>query len=241
MAIAFVNTGTARSLVGATSLAVGMPVGFAANDLLIASVVWGDTVSTVTGMTGWTDLGLGLVADGTTGTAQVWWKISNGSEAPTLGWATSSKPIIMCAAYRGVDTTTPIAASGGPTLNAVSNANTPTPSVTNPNANAWAVGFFTTRTTTSANQNNTFTPDAAMTERADLNLNTASSPWVTMEHADSNGAVTAAAHSYTAVNTITGTHKFGTLIYIQPAAAGGIVPPPKPVVVLNAVNRSANW
>ncbi len=84
----------------------------------------------------------------------------------------------------------------------------------------------------------------AFTERVDVN--DGANPWVPLEVADSNGTVTAAAHSYTATMTTTGasaleSHGGAILLFIVPAAAAAGATPVPLVVPQAAVMQAANW
>jgi hypothetical protein len=223
--ISFVAAGISSRTTGGTTLAMTLPAGLAADDLLIAFLQFGDNV-TLTVPTGWSQFSWSPVLDATTAKLHVLYKVAvAGEAAPTVSWVTNAKPIFQCLAWRGVDTATPFEASNG-ALQSASASTIPTPSVNNTGAgDEWAVTFHGYRTSATADKGATFTPPAGLTERADSNISAAgSAPWLVCETTDSNGAVAAGSHSYTA--TCSGgvsTHKWGVLLYLNP---GGAAPPP---------------
>lgn len=228
MAISFVSAAKSVSTVGATSLAVTMPAGFAAGDLLILAMNFTAGSTAVTGLTGWTQLSWSPVADTTVAHADFYWKISTGSEAPTVTWTTSDKPVFGCFAYRGVDGAAPIVASNG-TLDSTASLTITCPTVNNTGSGVeWAVCVLMQRSTTLADAGAAITQNAALTERFDYNNSGAgSSAWGFTEMADSAGAVTAGNHAYN--GTFTGStasgHKQAAVFYLAPAAAGGAEQP----------------
>jgi hypothetical protein len=247
MAISHVAVGTATATTGVASLAAVMPTGWAAGDLLLLWMHWPDAITAQNLPTGWTQQ-VGLTAEGTTSKAALYSRIAQaGDTAPTITWTTNSKPIFHMAAYRGVDQVTPVVAAG---ITADTTSTTTTivgGSVTNTgDGDEWAVVFGTFRTSATADKTGSITAGASgLTLRTSSNNSgAASSPWDISGTLDSAAAVTAAGHAYTlgvsGVATASA-HKMAANVYINPAAAGGVTKPPKPVVVLNAVNRSANW
>ena len=166
-----------------------------------------------------------------------------GDTTQTFSFPSSSTSLARWASYTGLDGTTPNSAVTFGANVLVKNTGattTATPSVTNSDPTAWALACFAQRTSTSANKAITWTPDAATTERSDSNLSAGvTTNWSGIEIADSNGAVTAAAHSYTATANFSETHGFGSLFYLLPPAA--IVVPTVAVVQSSALSRSYNW
>jgi hypothetical protein len=224
MAIAFVGAAQSVRTTGGTSLAVTMPTGFASGDLLLLFMEFGDNVTGISGLTGWTQFSWSPLTDGTAGHFDVYYKISDGTESPTVTWTTNTKPNFACVAYSGVDGTTPIVASGG-ALDSTSSLTIVSPSVTNTGTGVeWAVAALVQRSTSSADKAAPITQNAALTERADYNNSGAgSSPWCFVEVADSAAAVTAAAHQYdgTFGGATASAHKYGAILYLNPASGGG--------------------
>lgn len=219
MALSYVATGTTVITVGSTSASVTLPTGIQAGDLLIAWLGFGIVPSSVSGMTGWTAFSWSPQTDGTNNAQYAYWKLAGSSETnPSVTWSTTAKGVFTCVAYRGADQTTPIIASDG-RIRTTSTTDVVTANLANPDATAWAVMISATRSSTSGNKAIAYTPDAALTERNDTNNSAAgSSPWVGVQVADSNGAVTAAAHLYTAVANFTEAHHTAGLFYIVPAS-----------------------
>ncbi|HEY6576691.1 MAG TPA: IPT/TIG domain-containing protein [Mycobacterium sp.] len=224
--VSFVSVGVARATAGATSLALTLPSGYQAGDLLVAWLSFGDNAQAISGMTGWTELPWSPLDDGTLWHARAFYKIAvSGEVAPTVRWTNNTKAIIQTGAWRGVNQASPIVASGG-ALDLTSSTSVVGPAVTNTLANAWAVAFFSFRTTNNTNSNTTyssFTP-AGLTSRADSNLSAAASAaWEDVATADSGGPVGTGSHKYTGLTTAASGsgHKAASLIYVAPAAGSG--------------------
>jgi hypothetical protein len=130
------TTASGRNL---SSVSVERPSGVVSGDVLLASVLTA-TTPTVTPPAGWS-----VVRDDVNGSAlrQVTYvKVAGANEPATYSWALSSQAsaTAILSAYRGVDTTTPIAASSGQ-ANA-SSTDITAPSLTSPVANTLLAGFF---------------------------------------------------------------------------------------------------
>ncbi len=224
--VSFVGVGVARATTGATSLALTLPSGYQAGDLLVAWLSFGDNAQAISGMTGWTELPWSPLDDGTLWHARAFYKIAvSGEVVPTVRWTNNTKAIIQTGAWRGVNQASPIVASGG-ALDLTSSTSVVGPAVTNTLASAWAVAFFSFRTTINTNSNMTyssFTP-AGLTTRADSNLSAAASAaWEDVATADSGGPVGTGSHKYTGLTTAASGsgHKAASLIYVAPAAGSG--------------------
>ena len=103
MAIAFRSATTTASLTGTE------PTGAAQNDLLVAMVVNG---ATVTGPSGWTQIGTEI--NPSSGWLNSMWTIVRGGSAPSYVWGgSSSGPKVSIAAYSGVSSTLGADASTG--------------------------------------------------------------------------------------------------------------------------------
>lgn len=142
----------------------------------------------------------------------------------TVSWPTSAKGEIGLIAYNGLDAITPDELVAANLHTAGTGYATPT--LTPNNTTRWAAAFSWSRTSTSGNKAITWTPDAGMTERLDLN-NSASpstSPWTGIQIADTNGAVTLAAHTYTAVQAFTETHGGSVMLFLIPDSKGWCKP-----------------
>lgn len=130
-------------------------------------------------------------------------------------WPTTTLGTILVGSYTGVDTSSPH--EGAIYLeHTANNANFVSGSVTPTQADRWITMFaFKPQGGTTS----TFTPDAAMTERADVANGGGSGANVTTQLADTNGAVTAAAHTYTSVSS-NATQRGGVVaLALNPAAA----------------------
>jgi hypothetical protein len=246
VAISHVAVGTATSTTGVASLAATLPAGFAAGDLFLLWMHWPDAITAQNLPTGWTQQ-VALTAEGTTSKAALYSRLAQaGDTAPTITWTTNSKPIFHCAAYRGVDQTTPVVAAGI-TVDTTSTTTTIVGgSVTNTgDGDEWAVIFGTFRSSATADKTGSITAGASgLTLRTSSNNSgAASAPWDINGTLDSAAAVTAAGHAYTlgvAGVATAAAHKMAANVYINPAATA-TVRPPRPTVVLQSLQRSANW
>lgn len=165
---------------------------------------------------GWTKAG--EMSEGTSGSSSsrsiVYWKVKNSGDTNVVvtgaGWTATAKPQFVGISWAGVDTTTPFEQFTWGTAH-TSGTSYVTGSATPTAATRWAVGVFSSRGSTASVA---WTPDAALTERVDV-VNS-SSIFTGLEVADSNGAVTQAAHSYTAVGQ-SASHGLAAVFYLIPA------------------------
>jgi hypothetical protein len=224
MAIAPGATGNTPVTAGATSASVDItaaPVG-------AVVYCWAAISTDVTTQTGvpsnasWTVVQSAQTTAGTSGATYALYRRvkQSGDTAFSFSWTTSAKGIFAWASYSGVNTTTPDEQSTAVQLNdTTARTAVPGPSATPVASNRWALACFGVRTTTSANKPISWTPDAATTERADVDNNTAASAaWLGVEIADSNGPVTQASHSYTATHNASESHDGSVLLFLIPAA-----------------------
>jgi hypothetical protein len=119
MAITQVGSATSNSSAGGSNIAVTKPTGVASGDVLIA---FGATTETTpyfdTVPSGWTQFESSATGD-TPGLfrASAWYKVAGGSEPSSYTWGSSGASgagaplVVLIAAFRGVDNTTPIDAS----------------------------------------------------------------------------------------------------------------------------------
>ena len=203
MAITFVNAATNKA--SSTSATGTLPASIAVNDLLVAAIV---AASYSAEPSGWT-------LRATAGTLRVYTRLyQSGDSAPawTVG---SGNWIVGIAAYRGVDTTTPVRtatiATSGPGWADSS-------SVTSPSVVAGDTLVHAAATT---NQTYTSTPPSGMAERLDTTQGRA------LTLADEIG--TASSGSVTRANTWTGYNDMlGAMFALIPASGGGGSPPAAP-------------
>lgn len=227
MAIAFDTTGSTKLTAGALSATVDITAA-ATGAQVYCLVAIGANETSLT-FTGWTQL---LAADESTATHYGLFRRQKiaGDTTFTVSWtATSQKATIGWASYTGLDPNTP------DELAAVTLHTTGTsfasPSLTPSTAAEWALFCCYARDTTAATDlpdGSAWTPDAALTERLDAaNQAASTSTWQSLEFADSNAAVTQAAHSYTATAATAESHGAAFLLFLFPAAAaagGGLLP-----------------
>ena len=191
-----------------TSLTFTAPTGTTAGDLMLVQLtVRGGSATTFAAPSGWTL----LRRDNNSLLAQaVYYRFATASEPASYSWtfSPSNRAVGAIAVYRGVDTTTPIDASGGQS-NAASLSVT-APSITTTVANARLVGFFGT-----ANGNAAFTPPSGMNERVDLGTS-AGPNGATITVTDSTQAAAGATGTRTATAT-TSASNIGQLVALRPA------------------------
>lgn len=168
--------------------------------------------------TGWTQV---LEADEGTATHYAFYKRikQSGDTTMAVSWTTTTRGTIVWSSYTNVASDEGAAA----TLHTSAGTTYPTPSVTPGGTGRWAISPTWSRSTTLANQTQSFTADAALLERQDVN--NGANPWVPSTIADSNTTVTVAAHTYTATMTTTGasaseSHGGAILAYLVPSAGG---------------------
>ena len=231
MAIAPDTTGNTPVTAGATSASVDITAAaVGAVCYCWCAISTGTTTQTgVPSNASWTTVQSAQTAAGTSGeTFALYRRVKqSGDTTFSFSWTTSGKGIFAWASYTGVDTSTPDEQSTAVQLNdTTARTAVPGPSATPTAANRWALACFGVRTTNSANKPISWTPDAATTERADADNNAAgSAPWLGAEIADSNGAVTQAAHSYTATHNASESHDGSILLFLIPAAAAAVKAP----------------
>jgi VCBS repeat-containing protein len=192
---------------GAATLVLPRPAGTAVGDVLVAATSMRGA-PTITPPAGWT-----LVrrdAKKTSFSQAIFVHVATGAEPATYTFSlgASVTAVGTIAAYAGVDTAGPVAASGGQ-VNGKSTTAT-APSITPGVANTRLVGFFMATTKT------TFSPAAGMTERAEVVSPGATSSKVTGELADeavasSGGTGARAATIGKSANSI------GQLVALRPA------------------------
>jgi hypothetical protein len=251
MAISHVAVGTATSTTGVASLAVTLPTGWAAGDLLLLWMHWPDAITAQSLPTGWTQQ-VALTAEGTTSKAALYSRLAQaGDTAPTITWTTNSKPIFHCAAYRGVDRR-PRSSSGGITVDTTSTTTTIVGgSVTNTGtATSGRSSSARSARLNLADKTGSITAGASgLTLRTSSNNSgAASAPWDISGTLDSAAAVTAAGHAYTLGVSGVATaaaHKMAANVYINPAATGPSRPP-KPIIAESSPRsvgeqRAATW
>lgn len=177
-AITFVGSSTNNTGgSGATSLAVNLPAGTAAADVMIAQVsVVGGSGTTITAPAGWTQIVLDN--SGSAVRQGLYYRVAGAAEPASYAWTFSSsqRSAIGILSYRGVDTVVPVNASSS--SDAGASTNVTAAAVTTTSWNTQIVGFFTI-----ARGGSSFTPPPGMTEQYDAA--TAAGPnGITIESAD---------------------------------------------------------
>jgi len=240
VAIAFDTTGNLPTTTGATSASIDI-TSAATGAWVYLWVAMPSATSAASG-TGWTAVASSLDASATPVAYTVLRRLKQAGDTTfTISWTTTGKGVLVWASWTGVDGTTPDEGASVANNSTTSRTAVPTPSATPTAGNRWAVGFFSARTSTAGNKPITWTPDAATAERADVDNDlAASAAWDGTEIADTNGAVTQAAHSYTATHNAAESHDGSAILFLIPAAAGAAAAP-APLVVPQAVQRAATW
>lgn len=185
----------------------------AVGSLLLAVIGLADSqVSAPTAPAGWTYI---QGSEGTSGAASsrliVGWRVKqSGDTTQQFTWGTSCKYGAAPVWYPGGGNI-----EGGTYLaHTVNSANYATATLTPTAGDRWAVMVALSRSTTAGR---TFTPDAALTERADF-VHAGTNPWPSLEVADSNTTVTAAGHTYTAVCSGSESHGGTIILAVIPSA-----------------------
>jgi hypothetical protein len=217
-AIAFDSSGSTSMTAGATSSSINISSAAVGADCY-AWIALGPAPSGTVTITGWTDV-VTQVDDGTSVHYALLHRTKqSGDTSFTVSWTNSAKGTLSWASWTGLDTTTPHEGASLTTNGSTSRTAVPTPSATPTAANRWAAGFFSARTSTPANKPITWTPDAALTERIDVDNNLAgSAPWIGNEIADSNTAVTQTSHSYTGTHNAAESHDGSAILFLIPGA-----------------------
>lgn len=227
--IAFRSAAQAAVTSGTTHGSIGAPSGVQPGDVMIAWLALGYQVSGFSFGSGWTPLPQSPVIDGTAWQVFGYYKVATSADAGATynaSWSGSAKGTFVIADYSGVDTAAPLAGAAA-LADTNSSTSLSTPVLAPSGAASWAVGLYGIRSTTSANSNNSWTPDPVLVQRAGANNAAASSsPWVAVAIDDSNGPVSAAApcaaaRSYTATAAFAEGHKAAAIVYLRPAPNGG--------------------
>lgn len=186
--------------------------------------------------TGWTQVAEG---DEGTSTHSALYRRQKQSGDTTFApsWGTAEGSTAVWRSYTGVDGTTPDQ-QGTYLAHTVSATTFITSSITPTTATTWAVACAGARSTTSANQPESFTADAGV-PNATQATNSANR-WATAIISDSGAAVTQAAHSYTQTLNHAETHGGMVGLFLNPAASTAFIAAPAPNV-RQAVNRAATY
>jgi acid phosphatase type 7 len=191
----------------ATSLTIPAPAGVQAGDVMLAGIsVRGQPA--ITPPAGWVQVRMDV--NGTTQKQVVYYKVATGSESGPYTW---TFPVSRAATggildYTGVNTASPIDASGG-LVTATASRSISAPSITTTVGGDQLVGFFC------VTGNNTFTPPAGETERFDVASN-AVSPYISSEGADELDSAAGPTGTRTATASLQG-QGIGQLIALRPA------------------------
>lgn len=232
--IAFVNSATTATTTAGTSTTLNMPANITVNNVLIAFLNFSVAVTGITGLaeTGWSQFSWSPMTDGTVETCAVFYKTAVGGETVSLSWTNSAYVAGVVVQYSGVNPYSPIDTSAGSyALVGGSGGSLSTPTISASGSNEWAVAMFAARTSVTGTNNITFTAAPGLTDRAQINNSTATSPstWVAIDVEDSNGTVSVGSHTYTATESKGNLpHNQTALIYLNPQVIkqkyGGLFP-----------------
>ena len=212
-----------------TSLTIAKPTGVQAGDLLLA-VLTTRNIATTPSATGW-NLGRSD-ANSTLLRQTVLYKVATAGEPNSYSFSLGSSSQVasgVIVAYTGADTTTPVAAWGGPTT---ANSASVTAAAVSAAANSLVVGFFSIAASTAVS------PPTAMIEQAEV-AQAGGKDKVTTETADLIQALIGSTGSQMATANAAAAN-IGRLIVIAPAGT----PPPtdteKPSVPQNLAGESTS-
>lgn len=228
--IAFRASSQVSMTSGTTHVSIGAPTGIQPGDVMIAWLALGSPVTGFSFGSGWTPFSWSPETDGTAYQVFGYYKVATSADqgtSYTASWTTSSKGTLAITAYSGVDNSAPLAGSAG-LVDDSSSSSLTTPTLAPSAATSWAIALYSIRSTTSSRNNNSWTPDPSLTQRVNANNSAAaSSPWMAIAVADSNGGITlpvatcAGARSYTATAAYAESHKAAALVYLRQAPTGG--------------------
>jgi hypothetical protein len=224
VAIAPDTTGSTSMTGGATSTSIDITAA-AVGARVYVWIAIGPAPTGTINITGWTNV-VTQTEDGTTARYALMTRVKqSGDTTFSVSWVNSAKGTLGWGSYTGQDAVTPDELASLTTNGVTSRTAVPTSSLTPTATGRWSLGFWSARTSTAGNKPITWTPDAALTERLDIDNNTAASaPWIGVEIADSNGTVTVAAHSYTASHNAAESHDATVLLFLIPASTTSTPP-----------------
>jgi hypothetical protein len=229
--LAFDTSGSTAMTAGATSTTIDITAA-AVGAICYVWIAIGPAPTGTINITGWTNV-FTQTEDGTTARYALLRRVKQAGDTTfTVSWINSAKGTLSWVSYTGQDAVTPDEGGTLATNGVTSRTAVPTPSGTPTAADRWAVGFFSARTSTVGNKPITWTPDAALNERIDVDNNAAgSAPWIGNEIADSNAAVTQSAHSYTGTHNAAESHDGSAILFLIPGAVTSSASSPQPLVV----------
>ncbi len=176
-------------------ISINVPTGTTTNDVMLAAISVRPSTTTITAPAGWTLINRVNQAAGNSNSQATYYRVATSTEPTAYVWAFSGVAITGTAGgiitYRGVDTTSPIDASGGNTT--VSGTSHTANSINTTVANTMIVS------THSFSSSETWTPPAGMTEQVDVaSLTTPNAAGISLEMNDVLQAATGATGNKTA-------------------------------------------
>lgn len=218
----WVGAAVQGNVIGSNVTSVTVDVSGATDEEIvwIIGIIGDAEPSLITAPAGWTLYG--QISEGVTGGSSsqtvIFYKVKASTDTTVTitdatNWTLAAKPQFVPVSWPGVNTTTPaegltwLTRSAG--LATTYDTGTATPTL----ADRWAVGVFSSR---GSSATAAWTPDAAQTSRTAV-INTATA-FIGLLVADTNAAVTAAAHVYTATGQ-SASHGTGAVFFLIPAAA----------------------
>jgi hypothetical protein len=209
---------------GGTSVTMDITFATVGEWAFVAIIIADSQASAPTAPSGWTITGQGQ--EGPSGSASscltVYQRRKQAGDTTFLfTWPTTRKFEAITWSWPGLDPATPV--EGATYLaHSASSTSYATNTVTPTRSDRWIAMVAGSRGTTSLQ---TWTPDAAMTERIDVNHG-GTTPFDAICLGDTNAVVSAAGHSYTAVQSVSDPNG-GTIAFaLIPAGSGAIAPQP---------------
>ena len=216
------GTATLVENAASTTIAVTVPTGVAAGELLICAVTGSRTASgdTLTPPAGWNTAA--LVKDGSTNgvVTGLYWRVATGGESSTYTWTCTAGTAgrIGGAMQRvsGVDSTTPMdVAAASASLTAVAGTTIDSPTITTVTANALLVGVGSVNASASA----TLTPPGSMAQ-----INTTTGVGRRQTWATEAKAVAGATGTRTWTSSTTGLQRAAIIAALRPSSSTPVTP-----------------
>jgi len=217
------NHGVLFALRPASGLVIGVPAGTSFGDLMLASVAVTPSSVTIGAPAGWTPLVTTAQPAATSSRQQTFWRIASASEPASYTWTLGgghNGAVGGIVSYLGVDTSSPIDASGGNTAPVGGDPNTAVRAtqITTTVADAMVVS------THSIASSSSWTPPAGMTERVNVSsLAAPNAAGVSLEMNDVSQAVAGATGDKVATAGNDGDSGTAQMIALRPSSLRFVV------------------
>ncbi|MFI1535564.1 hypothetical protein [Streptomyces anandii] len=235
MSISYVATATAvTSTITDASLACNVPTGTTDGDVMVAIVSRPSGTATVSTPSGW-DVLSGFPVQNSGGiTLAGFYRVASSEPASYTFSFSTGKCLIAISSYRGVDNTTPVHQSAAATDTTNRTTHT-SPSITTTVANCWTIAGYADRGFTSAS---TWSTPTGLTSRSG-NLVTTGTNDNSLATFDSNADKTAGSYSYASTASASQSNACMCTVALAPAPPSVPAPQAVPLVMRQAVARSA--